>query len=150
MAKSTMAIFVPNVHDSPQLSLLQFISSWDEGRVVFCWLRAQPPQCWSIGTPPGICHILTTLHAIPKLELADPLPIFPPVCGSALHCPSPWEALLPDICSKRAWWGMLTQVSCTPWSKFATLSEVDFFLNTVCPKRTAQRMVQGGRLHSKT
>lgn len=41
----------------------------------------------------------------------------------------------PDVCPSRAWWGLLTPASCTPWSKFATLSEVDFFLNTACLSR---------------
>lgn len=45
---------------------------------------------------------------------------------------------------------MLTPASCTPWSKFAALSEADFYLNTARPRRAAQRMVWGGRLHSKT
>lgn len=56
----------------------------------------------------------------------------------------------PDICSQRASRGMLTAASCTPWSKFAALSEADFYLNTARPRRAAQRMVWGGRLHSKT
>jgi len=45
---------------------------------------------------------------------------------------------------------MLTPASCTPWSKFAALFEVDFFLNTAHPRRIAQRITQGGRPHSKT
>lgn len=75
--------------------LLQFRGSWGEGRVAFCCgLRAQRLQGQSTGLPPGIFHILTTLHGLPRLELADPLPTFPPACRSVLQCPSPWDALL--------------------------------------------------------
>lgn len=134
--------------------LLQFRGSWGEGKVAFCCgLRAQRPQGQRTGLPPGIFHILTTLHGLPRLELADPLPIFLLPAGlncNALLPGTPYCVSCPDICSQRASWGTLTPASCTPRSKFATLSEADFYLNTARPRRAAQRMVWGGRLHSKT
>lgn len=97
MENSTTDHFCPKgPWQSPAISLFyNYRGSWDEGRVAFCcWLRAQLLQRQSIGLPPGICCIVITLHALPCLELADSLPIFPPICRSVLQCPSPWEAWL--------------------------------------------------------
>lgn len=74
-----LGIFYVSV--GPGRFLKQFRGSWDERRMAF-W----GPNLWGIRALAWPCHILTTFHTYPGLQLSASLPISAPACVSILPC----------------------------------------------------------------